>query len=92
MLGAPTESTALEYSDEAYERNSIVNRDTLSAASKRALERGYGRGPEWYCEFKTHDLKGDLAYEEGVTRRDPSAVITVDGTYYVYYSRATDKT
>jgi hypothetical protein len=27
-----------------------------------------------------------------VTRRDPSAVITVDGTYYVYYSRATGKT
>lgn len=82
----------LDYPDEVYERNAIMNKDKLSAASKRALERNYDQGPEWYCEFNTTDLKGDFAYEEGVTRRDASSIITVDGTYYVYYSRATGKT
>ena len=28
-----------------------------------------------------------MPFEEGVTRRDPSPVIEVDGTYYVWYSR-----
>ena len=88
----PGDNPPPPYSDETYERNAIVNRDRLSAASKRALERGYDRGPEWYVEFRIHDLKGDFAYEEGVTRRDPSAVITVDGVYHVYYSRATGQT
>ena len=82
----------LDYPDEVYERNAISNKNTLSAASKRALERNYDQGPEWYCEFTITDLKGDFAYEEGVTRRDPSAIITVDGTHYVYYSRATGET
>lgn len=81
-----------ELSDEVYDRLAISNRDKLSAASKRAIERNYDQGPQWYCEFKVHDLKGDFKYDEGVTRRDPSAVITVNGTYYVYYSRATGKT
>ena len=70
----------------------IPNDGILSAATKRALERNYNQGPEWYCNCKMSDLKGDFAYEEGVTRRDPSAVITVDDTYYVYYSRATGET
>ncbi|MEM8890081.1 MAG: glycosyl hydrolase, partial [Bacteroidota bacterium] len=61
----------------------------LSAASKRALERGYAQGAEWFCNCKSYDLKGDFAFEEGVTRRDPSAVLSVDGKYYVYYSRTT---
>jgi len=47
------------------------NTQYLSAASKRALN--YTLGPEWFCEFKTHDLQGDFAYEEGTLRRDPSA-------------------
>jgi len=88
----PVTETRTNYPDEVYERNAIINKDKLSAASKRALERNYDQGPEWYGEFQTKDLKGDFVYEEGVTRRDPSAVITVDGTYYVYYSRATGKT
>ena len=80
------------FPDEVYENNAITNRETLSAASKRALERNYDQGPEWFAEFKVQDIGGDFAYEEGVTRRDPSAVILVDGTYYVYYSRATGET
>lgn len=74
------------YTAEDYEKNAISDPEHLSAASKRALERNYGRGPEWFCQFKVFDLKGDLAYEENVIRRDPSAVIKVDGKYYVYYT------
>lgn len=80
------------YSTEAYDFLAIPADGKLSAASKRALERGYDQGPEWYCECKTYDLKGDFAFEKGVTRRDPSALILVDSTYYVYYSRTTGET
>lgn len=79
-------------SEETLDRLAIVNTDTLSAASKRAIERRYDQGPQWYIEFRQNDLQGDLAYEPGVIRRDPSDIITVDGTYYVYYTRSTDKT
>ena len=56
----------------------------LSAASKRAL--GYTRGPEWFCQFKVADLGGDFGYEEGVIRRDPSAVIQVRDTHHVWHT------
>lgn len=87
----PQPETA-DYSDDVYYRNAILNKDAVSLASKRALERNYDQGPEWYLEFQTSDLQGDFAYEEGVTRRDPSRVLTVDGKYYVYYSRTTGET
>ena len=86
------EETSSQYPDSVYDYLAIPKDKPLSAASKRALERNYGQGPEWFAEFTMHELKGDLAYEEGVTRRDPSDIITVDGTYYVYYSKATGKT
>ncbi|MEM9834040.1 MAG: family 43 glycosylhydrolase [Bacteroidota bacterium] len=86
------EGTSSQYPDSVYDYLAIPQDKPLSAASKRALERNYGQGPEWFAEFTMHELKGDLAYEEGVTRRDPSDIITVGGTYYVYYSRATGKT
>ena len=57
----------------------------LSAASKRALN--YNLGPEWFCQFKEHKITGDLAFEEGVIRRDPSVVLDIDGTYYVWYTK-----
>ncbi|MDN5214944.1 family 43 glycosylhydrolase [Fulvivirgaceae bacterium BMA12] len=37
-------------------------------------------------EFKYHKLSG-IGHEKGVTRRDPSDVIMVDGTCYVYYTK-----
>ena len=92
LVGCNQSVSQKELSDEVYDHLAISNRDTLSAASKRAIERHYDQGPEWYCEFKVRDLKGDFKYEEDVTRRDPSAIITVDGTYYVYYTRSTGKT
>jgi len=42
---------------------------------------------EFYTSFKYFPVKG-LGYEEGISRRDPSTIIKVDGTYYVYYTRS----
>lgn len=64
----------------------------MSAATKRALERNYSNNDEWFCEFKLHDLGGDFAYEEGVIRRDPSAVLKVDDVYYTWYTKGSGKT
>ena len=62
----------------------------LSLASKRAIERGYFEGSnEWFTYFGFEELKGDLAPQEGVIRRDPSSVILVDGLYYNYYTKST---
>ncbi|MFY0627072.1 MAG: glycosyl hydrolase [Reichenbachiella sp.] len=63
-----------------------------SISSIRALNRAYNQGSEWYIEFEFSDLKGDLGYEEGVVRRDPSDVIKVDGIMYVYYTKSTGMT
>jgi len=73
--------------DEKLDRLGITHRDQLSAASKRALAWP-DLSNEWFGEFEVRDLKGDLAYEEGVVRRDPSAVIKVDGLYFVWYSKS----
>lgn len=42
--------------------------------------------PEWNIAFDRFNLKGDLAPNVTYTRRDPSSVLKVDGTYYVWYS------
>lgn len=88
----PESAEATAYSDEAYEFLAIPKDKPLSAASKRALERGYNQGPEWFVQFRTHDLQGDFAYEEGVTRRDPSAILTINDTLFVYYTKSTGET
>lgn len=79
------------YTDQDYERLGITSKQHLSAASKRAL--AWPKiGNEWFGEFEVHDLKGDLAYEEGVVRRDPSALIFYEGKYYVWYSKSVGPT
>lgn len=81
----------IEITDELIDYLGITNKDYLSAASKRAL--AWPRlGNEWFCEFEVFDLKGDLAYEEGVVRRDPSSILKIDGKYFVWYSRSTGPT
>lgn len=40
-------------------------------------------------EFSYQDVSG-IGFEEGVTRRDPSDVIKVGDTYYVYYTKIPD--
>lgn len=62
------------------------NRRLMSAASKRAL--AYRKTPDWFCSFTIQDTTGDLAFEEGVHRRDPSAVIQIDGVYHVWYTKS----
>jgi len=42
---------------------------------------------EFYTSFSYFPLQG-LEYEPGISRRDPSSVILVDGIYYLYYSRS----
>jgi hypothetical protein len=61
-----------------------------SAAMKRYREAWGSNNPydnEFYASFKYSPAHG-LGYEPGVSRRDPSRVIRVDGTYYVYYTRS----
>ncbi|MDO6470440.1 family 43 glycosylhydrolase [Maribacter sp. 1_MG-2023] len=75
--------------DELIDELGITNRDSLSAASKRALQWSQDLGNEWFIQFSDlKPLKGDLTYEEGVVRRDPSAVIKENGKYYVWYSKS----
>lgn len=77
-----------QISEEVMKKLGISNKDSLSAASKRAIAMGYDTGPEWWTSFRQSDIKGDLGYEEGIIKRDPSAVIMVNGTYYVYYTKS----
>lgn len=83
-----SESEANQYSEQDLDRLGITDKDHLSAASKRALKWDK-IGNDWFIEFEVSDLKGDFAYEEGVVRRDPSALLKIDGKYYTWYSRST---
>lgn len=79
---------SLLITDEVKDRLGITHAQFLSTASKRALEWP-NRSNEWYIEFSgLQPLKGDLAYEEGVVRRDPSALLYENGKYYVWYSKS----
>lgn len=80
-------------SENQLDKLGITDAANLSAASKRALAWPQDLGNEWFLDFQgLQPLKGDLAYEEGVVRRDPSAVLKVGDTYYVWYSRSTGPT
>lgn len=48
----PKKMDLSNYPDEKFEEPGITNRDTLSAASKRALQWP-DLGNEWFIEFKT---------------------------------------
>jgi len=76
--------------DSIFDFYGITNRDSLSAASKRALNWPK-LSNDWFVEFEVYDLKGDFAYEEGVVRRDPSSIIKYDGKYFCWYTRSTGK-
>ncbi|TBR37996.1 glycosyl hydrolase [Marinomonas agarivorans] len=71
----------------------MTNNKKMSLATKRAIERGYDdKDASWFIEFEVCELKGDFAYEEGVIRRDPTAVIEVDGTYHCWYTKGVGET
>ncbi|MBC6997033.1 family 43 glycosylhydrolase [Cytophaga sp. FL35] len=87
------ENEDFKITDEQLDHLGITNKDHLSAASKRALQWPTDLGNEWFIEFSgPQPLMGDLAYEPGVVRRDPSAMIKENGKYYVWYSKSTGKT
>jgi hypothetical protein len=87
-------STDIDISEEKLDFLGITNKEKLSTASKRALqwtdEQLYNN--DWYFEYSMYDLKGDFAYEKGVVRRDPSAMIKHEGKYYTWYTRSTGQT
>lgn len=58
-----------------------------SLATIRAEERNYFQSSDWFCSFEECAAIG-LEAQEGVHRRDPSSVILVEGTYYVYYTKS----
>lgn len=60
---------------------------TKSAAMKRHVVDDSEN--ELYTRFRYEPVNG-LGYEEGVSRRDPSSIIQVDGKYYVWYTRTHD--
>lgn len=81
---------SVEISEAQIDHLGITDVNHLSAASKRALKWPMDLGNEWFIQFgPLKPLKGDLAYEEGVVRRDPSAMIKENGKYYVWYSKST---
>lgn len=77
-----------KYTEADFDRLGITDKDHLSAASIRALQWDKWSN-EWFIEFEVFDLEGDLAYEEGVVRRDPSAILEIEGKFFVWYSRST---
>lgn len=81
-----------KYTEEDFDRLGITDKEHLSAASIRALQWPKDLTNDWFIEYEVFDLKGDLAFEEGVVRRDPSAMLKIDGKYYVWYSRSTGPT
>ncbi len=66
------------YSSQSTLRTHSVWRDAL------------GRSGGMYTNFLYSSLKG-LGKEAGVTRRDPSTVLKIDGKYYVWYTRRSTK-
>lgn len=77
-----------QYTVEDFDRLGITDPEHLSAASIRALQWDKWSN-EWFINFNVFDLKGDFAYEEGIVRRDPSAVLKIDGKYFTWYTRST---
>ena len=63
--------------------------DPVSAATRRVREV-YGaakdQGSEFFSAFKYTPVTG-VGKQHGVSRRDPTKVIRVGGTYYVWYTR-----
>jgi len=65
------------------------NKD-VSLSMKRYIDFWGQKEPsknEFYSNFSYYPLKG-LEYEKGISRRDPSTIIKVNGLYYVYYTRS----
>ncbi len=84
--------TTEQYTQEDYDFLAIENPQKMSSASKRALRNHYHKNEEWFGTFHNHELKGDVGYQKGVIRRDPTMVIQVNELYYTWYSKSIGKT
>ena len=74
----------------AYSACSLAGEDdTISAAMLR--HRVDDSQNELYARFRYSPVTG-LGYESGVNRRDPSTIIKVGDTYYVWYTRSNNAT
>ena len=87
-------SATVSTDDSAYDQRKadslgIPKGNKLSAAMKRAMEWPQ-RDNSWFFEYKMMPLKGDLAYEEGIVRRDQ--VLDRWSKYYVWYSKSYGET
>ncbi|MBN25521.1 MAG: glycosyl hydrolase [Alteromonadaceae bacterium] len=87
-LAAPSHA----YSQADYDYLAISDPEKMSAASKRALARNYHKNEEWFGEFRHETLFGDFAFDEDVSRRDPSKVLKINGVFYTWYTRTTGET
>ena len=56
-------------------------------SEKTYLDLRFQEDDAWKCSFKLTKLKGDFAEDTMMVRRDPSALIRVDGLYFMYYTR-----
>lgn len=69
--------------------NTSEDNDNLSSAMKRYQQDWENKNPydnEFYSSFSYKPVKG-LEMEEGISRRDPSQILKVGDTYYVYYTK-----
>ena len=83
------------------DENKLVNREKksidgyydnkdVSLSMRRYIDFWGQKEPsknEFYSSFSYYPLKG-LEYEKGISRRDPSSIIKVNGLYYVFYTRS----
>jgi hypothetical protein len=68
---------------------SCASGEELSAAMQRYQDQWDSRNPagnEFYASFSYQAAHG-LGYEPGISRRDPSPIIKVGDTWYVWYTR-----
>jgi hypothetical protein len=63
--------------------------ESLTVPSASSLPPPFGTKDimEPFANFNGFTYSDAIPFEEGVARRDPSPIIEVDGTYYVWYSR-----
>jgi len=84
--------TAGAVEDQAFPARIPMEKPTdrpLSAAMQRLYDEWNpheDRGNELYSNFKYSPLEG-VSYEDNASRRDPSKVLKINGTYYVWYTR-----
>lgn len=90
ILGCKTYTTSTSQQPLEGTLDGYYDGKEVSTSMRRYIEQWDQTEPtqnEFYSSFSYHGLKG-LEYEEGISRRDPSTIIKVDGTYYVYYTRS----